>query len=88
MNSVNVDVVDYPYLRQNNINNIKLRINSFELFKKITIFVSLYENSDLIDNKLINISDEEYANWGTDDKYIIDLVLSKLGLTEKVIVST
>jgi hypothetical protein len=30
----------------------------------------------------LDITPEEYAQWGTDDNYIVDLVLSKLGLVK------
>lgn len=30
----------------------------------------------------VNLSQEEYAAWGTDDNYINDLVITKLGYTK------
>jgi len=38
----------------------------------------LHGEKPFIDYKEILIEGEEYSNWGNDDKYIIDLVSSKL----------
>lgn len=37
-------------------------------------------SGDMEESKLVDITPEEYAQWGSDDNYIADLVLSKLGL--------
>jgi len=39
---------------------------------------------NLLDNKSVKISGDEYNAWGDDDNYIINLVLTKLGLTKTV----
>jgi hypothetical protein len=39
---------------------------------------------NLLDNKYVKISGDEYNAWGDDDNYIINLVLTKLGLTKIV----
>lgn len=88
MNQINVDVQDSQYVRTNTINKVVIRVSSVELFKSISVIASLFENTTLIDNKFFNITDTEYAGWGSDDKYIVDLVLNKLGLSEKVTVTT
>lgn len=88
MNQINVGVQDSQYIRTSTINNVVIRVSSIDLFKRISIVASLFENTTLIDNKFLNITDSEYAGWGTDDKYIVDLVLNKLGLSEKVTITT
>ena len=88
MNQINVNVQDSQYVRTNTINNVVIRVSSVELFKSISVIASLFENTTLVDNKFFTITDAEYAGWGTDDKYIVDLVLNKLGLSEKVTVTT
>ena len=30
----------------------------------------------------VNVTEEELANWGTDDTFVLTLALQKLGLTE------
>jgi hypothetical protein len=62
------------------ITNIKINIMSLELFKSVTIVVSLFNNNDnIIDNKIIKLEGADYSNWNNDDNYITNFVLSKLG---------
>lgn len=35
--------------------------------------------SEFLESQVIEISGEDYDNWGTDDNYIYDLVLTRLG---------
>ncbi len=79
MDEINVNVNDTPYVKSN---TIKIRIMSVELFNSISICASLFENNNLLDNKIFKIEGEEYKDWGNDDTYIIDLILSKLGMTK------
>lgn len=62
---------------------IRLTINNFQLkATNCTVNVQKYDASNiLIDVLNVSINDEEYAQWGYDDQYMIDLVLTKLGLT-------
>ena len=62
---------------------LRLAINNFQLrATNCTINVQKYDASNiLIDVLNVSINDEEYAQWGYDDQYMIDLVLTKLGLT-------
>ncbi len=62
---------------------LRLAINNFQLrATNCTVNVQKYDASNiLIDVLNVSINDEEYAQWGYDDQYIIDLVLTKLGLT-------
>jgi hypothetical protein len=64
------------------ITNIKINIMSLELFKSVTIVVSLLNNNDnIIDNKIIKLEGNDYLNWNNDDNYIKNTVISKLGYT-------
>lgn len=62
---------------------LRLTINNFQLkATNCTVNVQKYDASNiLIDVLNVSINDEEYAQWGYDDQYMIDLVLTKLGLT-------
>jgi hypothetical protein len=83
MNQISVNVQDSPYVRTNTITNINIRIISIELFTHLTICVSLFDNNQLVDNVNLQIIGDEYNNWGNDDQYIVDLVLSKLCMSKK-----
>jgi hypothetical protein len=83
MNNIKVDVNDYNLVQTSIINNIQINILKIELFIGMTLSVNLLSNNKLIDSKLMTISGDEYSNWGNDDNYIINLVLTKLNLTKK-----
>lgn len=82
MSEINVNVNDSSYVKTNTINNVIIRIMNVDLFNSITVCASLFENKSLVDNKVFKIEGEEYSNWGNDDTYIVDLVLTKLGMTQ------
>ena len=83
MNNIKVNINDYTFVQTSIINNIHINILKIELFKGITLSVNLLSNNKLIDSRIMSISGDEYTNWGNDDTYIINLVLSKLNLTRK-----
>lgn len=40
----------------------------------------MVKGEKIINNHTIDLTPDEYAAWGNDDNYIVDLLLSKLGL--------
>ncbi len=82
MSDINVNVQDSSYVKTNTINKVLIRIMNVDLFNSMTVCASLFENTSLVDNKVFKIEGEEYSNWGTDDTYIVNLILSKLGMTQ------
>ena len=42
----------------------------------------LDENGGFLKHEDVKIEGDEYDAWGLDDQYLIDLALSKLGLTQ------
>lgn len=59
------------------IGNIVLTGKSARVMYSLSSTETAYNVSYFVD-----ISPEEYDKWGTDDNYIYDLVLSKLGLVK------
>ena len=52
------------------------------LFNSARIRVALLdENANLLDINFLTMEGEDYANWGSDDNYIINYVATKLGFT-------
>jgi hypothetical protein len=84
MNDIQINIEDYNLVKTSIINNIKIKIMKIELYKSITLSVSLLTNNINIDNKIITISGKDYNNWGNDDNYIVNFVLNNLGLTKKI----
>jgi hypothetical protein len=81
MSDIKVNVQDSPYVITNTINKVHIRVMNVDLFTSVSVTVSLYNNESLIDNKFFKIEGEEYNNWGNSDQYLVDIVLTKLGLT-------
>lgn len=66
------------------IHHVEIQVLQLTLFQSVSLIVSLYdENSFIIDNKVVNVEGQEYANWANDDQYLLNLVLQKLNLTKK-----
>ena len=82
MDDINVNVNNHDIIKTDTINNIKISTCRIELFKSITVRVGLYTDNKLIDNRMIDITGTDYTNWGNDDNYIVNLVLTKLNLTK------
>lgn len=78
-----INVYDSPYVVTNTINKVSINIIKIELFTKVTIGATLFNNSTILDNKVIILTGAEYDAWGNSDQYIIDITLEKLGLKEK-----
>ena len=83
MNDIKVNIEDYNFVQTSIVNNIKIKIMNIDLFKSITICVTLLNNTKNVDNKIMTLTGEEYTKWGNDDNYIVNLVLTKLGLSKK-----
>ena len=88
MNEIKIDVQDLSYVKTNTINKVNIRIGNIELFKSVTVIASLFDNNTLVDNKVFKIEGDEYTNWSNDDQYLIDLVLTKLGMLPVDVVLT
>jgi len=57
-------------------------ITDFDAFSKISFHCNLYDaDGQIIDSRPVEITGSEYANWGTDDTYLINTISSKLGLS-------
>ena len=85
MDDIKVSIENYNFVQTSVVNNIKIKIVSIDLFKSITLCVTLLDtNNKNVENKIIKLTGDEYSNWGNDDNYIINIVLNKLQLTKKV----
>lgn len=81
MSDITVNVQDSPYVINNTITKVQIRVMNVELFTSVSVVASLFENDKILDNKYFKIEGEEYNNWGNSDQYLVNLVLTKLGLT-------
>jgi len=59
-----------------------LDIAKMELSVSATFRVSLYDADDnCFANKYVTLEGQDYLNWGTDDKYILNYISKTLGFT-------
>lgn len=50
----------------------------------VIVSVTFYNATDNpVKHDIVKIEGEEYAAWGTDDSYLTNLILQKLGLTQE-----
>jgi len=82
MSDKGIPIVEVDYSKPTVVSAIKVKIHSVVLFTSVTLIVHLLDSaSKIIDVKQFVISGEEYLAWGQDDKYLIDIAISKLGFT-------
>ena len=87
---MNVNVNPSPYVKPTlNVTNIQIRVQNLVLFTSVTVNVILMgANNEFIDSVSYTLSGTEYTNWNNDDTYIVDYVLTQLGLTQAPTVVT
>jgi hypothetical protein len=75
-------IVPYDQITTKVISGFDIQNIELVLFNSARIFVRLLdENGNMMDLKFITMEGEDYANWGSDDNYIINFVATKLGFT-------
>lgn len=62
---------------------VRMEIQNFQLnATSCSVRVAKLDDGGItIGVEYVPITEEEYAQWGQDDSYVIDLVLTKLGMT-------
>ena len=67
------------------VDTIDFQITELVLDSHVVVHVH-YRNPEgyHLTSKIVKIEGDEYNAWGDDDNYIINLVLTKLGLTKTV----
>ena len=70
-----------PIIKTKSIAKMSVKVMELELFKSVSIMVSLYTVDDILyDNKYYKLEGIEYTSWMNDDTYIINYVNDKLEL--------
>ncbi len=68
------------------ITSVDFRFFDYVLFSKVSVMCCLRDiKGRVIANEVVRVDGEDFKKWGTDDQYIVDLVLSKLGLSKPTI---
>jgi len=57
-------------------------IAQIELGSSATFRITLYDIDDkCVSSKYVTLEGQDYLNWGTDDKYVVNYIAKTLGLT-------
>jgi len=63
-------------------NRMSIRVLNLVFGTSIEVIASvIQENGTVTQNHHLVISGEEYAAWGSDDEYMVNLIASKIGVT-------
>jgi len=81
--SVRVEVVPKDFIKTYNVNNVEVLVTGLKLGTQVELIALLKSGIEVVESRRITISGEEYDNWGQSDEYLINLVLSKVGLERK-----
>lgn len=84
MDYTNIKVENKDYIKTSTITNLNMKIASLILNTSVQVLaVAVDTEGNYVYNEVINIEGEDYKNWGSDDTYLENFVLAKLGLTKK-----
>lgn len=84
MSVVRIQTDDKEDVKITIINNVDLRITGLDLGKSVNVNAIMKHDEEFIKSADLTISGEEYDAWGSDDSYLENLVLYKLGLNKRV----
>ena len=80
---VNIEIVPKDIVTTKTIKSIKIEQGEVILGSSVKFPVRFFDGNDnLLEVKFITISGDEYKNWGNDDSYIYDRVMSNLEVRE------
>jgi hypothetical protein len=63
-------------------NSIRITVMELCLHSHVTLYVSfLNANGNPVKNEVVKVEGSDYAAWGTNDEYLTQLVMQRLGLS-------
>jgi len=83
MSVVRIQTNDKEDVKITIINNVDIRITGLDLGKSVNVNAIMKHDEQFIKSADISIAGEEYEQWGSDDAYLENIVLQKLGLSRK-----
>jgi len=76
-----IDIIPKDITTTNTITKIKIEVESIELNTKAKFRVFLFSDDNLVKIEYVELTNNDYENWGNDDNYIINYILTQLGLS-------
>lgn len=78
-----INVQDKTITTTTVVKSIEIESAEVKLGQSAKVFVRLLdENGGLVGNEIVRVEGTDYENWGSDDQYLVDYILTTLGLTE------
>jgi hypothetical protein len=75
-------IVPFDEISKKTAVRFSLDIAKIELSVSASFRISLYDSDDrCISNKYVTLEGQDYLNWGSDDKYVLNYISKVLGLT-------
>jgi hypothetical protein len=76
-----INIENKEFITTQTISKVDILEGTLQLNKSVRFAVRLMDSDDnVILSQNITIFGEEYENWGSDDNYIENLILTKLGV--------
>jgi hypothetical protein len=76
-----INIENKEFITTQTISKVDILEGTIELNKSVRFPVRLMDsNENVLSQQNVTISGEEYENWGADDNYIENLILTKLGV--------
>ena len=86
MASNSVEIKDYDLVETKTVSKVAIQVIQLVLNQGCKLSYMLYSSDGkLVKNGIMDLYDDDYAAWGSNDQFIIDYVLGKLGLVQKTI---
>lgn len=78
-----IDIQDKTITTTQVVKSIEIESGEVKLNQSASFVVKMLdENGRLVGIERVVISGDDYTNWGNDDSYVVELIMTKLGLTE------
>ena len=78
------DIETKVYITQTDVVSFTVETSKFILFKSASFHIKLFTaNGSYYTSLFMDLSEDEYKDWSTDDNYIRDIVIKKYGFILK-----
>lgn len=81
MEDNDVKIVSFDKTTVRTITSFSVQVLQINLFKSALLNIRFFgNNKELVESQILEITGEDYSNWGSDDNYINNFVASKFNL--------
>lgn len=83
MNTLTVEVKDKEVIDVHVVTSVELMTMNYKLNESVDVYVRELAGTVVVKSTHISITGTDFTNWGSDDNYLVDLVLSKVNCVRK-----